>query len=400
MLDENGKRIHDVYAYRDARTTDAPDAFHQRIARSEVYAKTGIQELNFNTLYQLFVHDKSEISQAETILMVPDYLYFRLTGEKVNESTNASTTQMVNLKTDDYDDELLSLLQLRRDQFPEIAEPGTALGELLPELSRKFDLPQCQVILAPTHDTASAVVGVPAENVKPWAYLSSGTWSLLGVELRQPLNSEEAMKLNYTNERGAYGTYRFLKNIMGLWMIQEVRRIAGNAYSFAELVELAQTVTPFRSLVRCNDPRFLNPDNMVEEIKSFCRETQQIIPESVGEITRCVFDSLALTYRDYMNELEQLTNQQIDVLHIVGGGANNALLCQMTADLMGKNVQAGPSESTALGNLAVQLITSGLLPDMVEARKLIARSFPIETYEPRPVSGQYELIQRWRELSN
>lgn len=398
LLDDKGERLHDVYAYRDARTNDAPDQLHQHIARDVVYSKTGIQELPFNTLYQLYVHDDKQLSEADQILYIPDYLYYRLTGKRMNEATNASTSQMINLATGQYDEQLLELVGVRREQFAPLIEPGAALGPLLPSLQQSNELPNCQCIVVPTHDTASAVVGVPAAAPIPWAYISSGTWSLLGMELQQPLHDERAMALNYTNERGAYNTYRFLKNIMGMWMIQEVRRLQNNEYSFAELVELAAKEQPFQSLVRCNDARFLNPAHMTEEIQAYCRETGQIVPQSAGTIARTIFDSLALTYYDYMNELESLTGTKPEVLHIVGGGANNGLLCQLTADLIGREVKAGPSESTAIGNLVVQLIACGKLNELSEARKLISDSFEVVSYQPRQFEGLAQVLGRWRSL--
>lgn len=398
LLDAAGVPIREVFAYRDARTNGAPAEFHKQMSRAEVYGKTGIQELSFNTLYQLSVHDSDELKRADTIMLVPDYLYFRLTGRKMNELTNASTTQMLNLKQGDFDIDLLNLLGLSRSQFSVLTEPGTKLGPILPYLKEAYDLPECELIAVPTHDTASAVVGVPAEGRHSWAFLSSGTWSLLGAELAKPLNTEAAMIRNYTNERGAYGTTRFLKNIMGLWMIQEARRVSKEQHSFSDLVHMAEKAPQFLSLVVCNDPKFLNPDHMIEEIQRFCLETGQPVPNDLGEIVRCIIDSLALTYRDYLQELEEITGQTFEVLHIVGGGANNALLCQLTADLTGKTVKAGPSESTAIGNLAVQMITCGFIDDLSQAREIVASSFDIQTYHPLKVKGQEELFSKWRKL--
>lgn len=398
LLDAQGERLHDVYAYRDARTNGAPDSLHQHISRADVYRKTGIQELPFNTLYQLYVHDKEQLSQTDCILFVPDYLYYRLTGKKINEVTNASTSQLINLTDGQYDEQLLELLKLSREQFAELVEPGTVLGPIKESLRQEHQLPQCECIVVPTHDTASAVVGVPATGERPWAFISSGTWSLLGMELRQPIHGAEALAANYTNERGAFDTYRFLKNIMGLWMLQEVRRLDPAGYGFAELVELAAQEQPFVSLVRCNDDRFLNPEHMIKEIQSFCQETKQPVPYTSGEIARCIFDSLALTYYDYMKELQQLTGVKPEVLHIVGGGANNGLLNQLTADLLEIEVQAGPSESTATGNLIVQMMTSGEIDTLSTARSILAKSFDIVSYYPRHVEGKQELLTRWAQL--
>ncbi|MDO3408860.1 rhamnulokinase [Saccharibacillus sp. CPCC 101409] len=399
LLDEAGERIRDVYAYRDRRTDRAIERVAEIVPPETVYRKTGIQQLSFNTLYQLFVHDREELSRARNILMVPDYLYYRLTGRKVNETTNASTMQLLNLDSRDFDPELLELLGLRGDQFPGLTEPGAELGGLRAELAEEFDLPDCRVILAATHDTASAVLGVPAAEGRSAAYLSSGTWSLLGVELDEPLNTEQAMRANYTNEWGAYGTFRFLKNIMGLWLIQEVRRLDGERCGFAELADLAAEAEPFRSLIPCNDDRFLNPEDMIGEIRRACLEQDEPVPESIGQIARCVFDSLALSYRTYMEELERLTGRELDRLQIVGGGANNDLLCRLTANVLGREVSAGPGESTALGNLAVQMIASGVLPDIARARRVIADSFDIKLYGPEPVPELEAVLERWNRIN-
>ncbi|WP_110932798.1 rhamnulokinase [Paenibacillus bouchesdurhonensis] len=398
LLDENEKRIHEVYAYRDGRTKGAPDELHQKISRSEVYSKTGIQEQPFNTLYQLYVHDSNQLSQADKIVLVPDYLYYRLSGKLMNEVTNASTMQLLNLDAREFDEELLELLDLRRGQFAELTEPGVKLGRILPELQRKYGLPDCELIVIPTHDTASAVAGVPVQTSSPWAYISSGTWSLLGVERLSPLNTSEAMDANYTNEWGAYGTYRFLKNIMGLWMIQEVRRETQEDISFAELVELALREESFRYLVHCNDNRFLNPSSMSREIQNYCLETGQPSPDSAGKLARCIFDSLALTYKDSILELQKLTDQSIETLHIVGGGANNELLCQLTADVAQVEVLAGPTEATALGNIVVQIIGSGQLNGLEEARRFVGNSFHIKKYKPQLIQGIDDIASRWEQI--
>ncbi|AZK47661.1 rhamnulokinase [Paenibacillus lentus] len=398
LLDQKGDRLEEVYAYRDKRTEGAPEKFHAKISREEVYARTGIQELPFNTLYQLYVHDRNQLCEADKIMLVPDYLYYRLSGRKVNEVTNASTMQMLNLRTREFDEELLKLLSLRRDQFSELIEPGQSLGMIRPELARQYDLPLCELVVVPTHDTASAVVSIPVQEGQSWAYISSGTWSLLGAEVAEPINHRAAMEANYTNEWGAFGTYRFLKNIMGLWMIQEVRRESDNAYSFSELAELAAAEIPFLSLIPCNDSRFLNPKSMIAEIQSFCKETRQPVPLQMGEITRCVFDSLALTYFDALRELEGLLGRAVEVLHIVGGGSNNELLCQLTANVIGKTVQAGPSEATALGNIAVQMISSQEVESIRAARELITRSFSLKVFEPEPICNLDQVLERWEKL--
>ncbi|CAH1192958.1 L-Rhamnulokinase [Paenibacillus auburnensis] len=398
LLDAEGNRMQEVYAYRDRRTDGVMEEVAKLISPETVYAKTGIQQLTFNTLYQLYAHSREELAAADQILLVPDYLYYRLCGRKINEVTNASTTQLLNLAEREFDADLLALLHLQRDQFAVLTEPGEVLGTISDTLMEQYDLPECELICAATHDTASAVLGVPVQNGRSSAYISSGTWSLLGVELKQPVNTPAAKEANYTNEWGAFGTYRFLKNIMGLWLIQEVRRLDGERYSFGELAELAGAAEGFRSLIPCNDPRFLNPDNMIEEIRQACAGSGQPVPESPGELARCIFDSLALSYRSYLAELEHLTGRPVEVLQIVGGGANNALLCQLTADIIGREVLAGPVESTALGNLAVQMIQTGTVANIQEARTIIGKSFKIKSYLPRPLPQLKELLVRWEEL--
>ncbi|KTD86392.1 rhamnulokinase [Paenibacillus etheri] len=398
LVDAEGNRVQEVYAYRDRRTDLAMDEVAKYISPQTIYEKTGIQKLSINTLYQLYVHSKEELSGADQILLVPDYLYYKLTGRKINEVTNASTTQLLNLDSRDFDDELLKFLNIKREQFAALTEPGAVLGPLDEALLQTYDLPDCQLICVATHDTASAVLGAPLQ--KDSAYISSGTWSLLGVERTQPLNSMKAMEANYTNEWGAYGTYRFLKNIMGLWLIQEVRRQMDGRYSFAELAELAQGEEGFRSLICCNDPRFLNPVNMIEEIRSACAESGQPVPETPGQLARCIFDSLALSYLTYLEELEDLIDSRIEDLQIVGGGANNSLLCQLTADVIGREVKAGPTESTALGNIVVQMISTGSIVDINEARDIIGQSFKIKSYSPSPTAHLEDIVSRWKELQS
>lgn len=393
LVGSSGERIGEVYSYRDPRTDRAANLLHQKISFQELYAKTGIQQLSFNTLYQLSVHEQEELRKAEQIMLVPDYLHYRLTGISKSEVTNASTTQMLNLHTQDYDVDLLALLGLQRNQFPALVQPGFRLGPIREELVQAYHLPRCELICAATHDTASAVLGVPARG-ESWGYLSSGTWSLIGVERKQPLTSHLAMESNYTNEWGAFGTYRFLKNVMGMWLIQQVRKEYDNAYSFAELAELATAAEPFRSLIPCNDDRFLNPPNMTEAIRSFCAQTGQPVPNTPGEIARCIFDSLALSYDAYVREIEKMTGENLEELHIVGGGSNNEFLCQLSADLLGKDIEAGPTESTVLGNLAIQMIADGAIRDIQEARAIIRHSFAIRTYKPRPVDPNMLAEQR------
>ncbi|WP_046174292.1 rhamnulokinase [Domibacillus indicus] len=387
LVDENGNRLQDVVAYRDSRTEQTISKVSRQISQKEIYEKTGIQFLSFNTLYQLYEEKRELLTQARHIMLVPDYLGYCLTGRAVTEVTNASTMQMLNVQTRDFDEELLALLSIERHQFPPFAEPGEELGPLLAERFPGIDLPDCRVMVIASHDTASAIAGTPGEG-ENWAYLSSGTWSLLGIESPKPVISDLSLQDNYTNEWGVFGTYRFLKNIMGMWIMQEVRRHLTVDYTFAEFVDEARKVKHFRQFVDLNDDRFLNPANMVEEIKAYCRETNQPVPETAGELAACVYDNLAIIYAIAIRDLEEMTGRRIDRLHIVGGGANNGLLNQLTADVSGRTIQAGPSEATAVGNLLMQMIASKEISSLQEGRELIRASFPLQSFSPEEKAAQ------------
>lgn len=382
LVGANGEKLQDPISYRDSRTDDAIEALCSELPKEYIYEKTGIQFLNFNTLYQLYREDHNLLQQADKILMIPDYLGFVLTGKAVTEVTNASTTQMLNLRQRLFDKDLMAKVQVRAEQFPKLVESGTNLGAIKPELKAQYDLPNVDVISVTTHDTASAVVGTPGLG-KHWAFLSSGTWSLLGAELNTPENSLAAYQENYTNEWGAYGTYRFLKNIMGMWIVQCIKRDYHDQYSFPELAALAEQATPLPLFIDVNDQRFTNPDNMITAIQAYAKATDQPVPETPGQLVRAVYDNLALCYADAIQKLSEIIDNPIDTLNIVGGGANVALLNQMTADLAGVTVIAGPSEATAVGNIMVQMIQSGDVANIKAGRQLIADSFDLKTYEPK-----------------
>lgn len=390
LLDENDELLDDPVAYRDARTQGVMENAFEKISKSKIYQKTGIQFLNFNTLYQLCAEDRELLAKSKTILMIPDYIAYRLTGKKVGEVTNGSTTQCLNIHSRNYDKELLNIAGLDLDKFPELVETGTVIGKMSSDLYVKYDLPEATVIAVATHDTASAVVGVPATNDN-WVYLSSGTWSLIGVENQEPILSQQAFEENYTNEWGAYKTYRFLKNITGMWTVQEIARMLDYQYTFAEMAEQAYQVEPFLQYVNLNDDRFTNPDNMITEIQDYCRESGQIVPETVGELVMCVYSNLALAYAHEWKVLEKLIGHELEVLHIVGGGSNVKLLNQLTADVIGKPVVAGPGEATAFGNIMVQMISSGELQDLREARLWLSEKQSLERYEPRPIADRDHL---------
>ena len=382
LVDENGQKMHNPVAYRDARTNSAIKTLTSSFPKEYIYEKTGIQFQDFNTLYQLYSEDKSDLEKAEKVMMIPDYLGYVLTGNAVTEVTNASTTQMLNLRQGLFDKDLMEKVDVDADQFPHLVEAGTVLGDIRRKWHKQYDIPETTVITTATHDTASAVVGTPGIGDN-WAFLSSGTWSLLGTELNTPENGLAAFKENYTNEWGAYGTYRFLKNIMGLWIIQKVKEEFDNKYSFAELATLSEKEKGFRTFININDSRFQNPTSMIQTIQQYASETEQFVPQSPGEIARVIYDNLSLFYADSVHKLSNIIGHPITTLNIVGGGSNVALMNQMTANLAGIEVIAGPDEATAIGNILVQMIANKDVKNIVEGRRLIMDSFSLKTYKPQ-----------------
>lgn len=396
LVDKSGNKLQDPVAYRDARTKGSINRLTAQVSKEYIYKKTGIQFLDFNTLYQLYEEDKNLLAKADKIMMIPDYLGFVLTGHAVTEVTNASTTQMLSLREGLFDENLLKKVNVSQSQFPKLVEAGTVLGKIKPDLIEKYDLPQTEVITVATHDTASAVVGTPGIGQR-WAYLSSGTWSLIGAELNVPENGKQAFKENYTNEWGAYGTYRFLKNIMGLWLIQNIKKELNDKYSYAELAELAAQEAPFQQLIDVNDERFQNPLNMINEIKNYCRQTKQKVPETPGQLAMAVYSNLSLYYANELDILGKILGYKIDTLNIVGGGSNVALMNQLTATVSDVAVFAGPSEATAIGNLIVQMITKGDILNVYLARRIIKNSFDIKKYNPE--KGKYaDILKKYQEF--
>ncbi|MFT9270126.1 MAG: rhamnulokinase [Liquorilactobacillus nagelii] len=394
LVDNHGEKLQDPISYRDNRTQGSIDRLTTDLSKEYIYQKTGIQFLDFNTLYQLFEEDKELLAKTAKIMMIPDYIGYALTGKAVTEVTNASTTQMLSLREGLFDDHLLEKVNVKQTQFPKLVEAGTILGEIKADLAEKYDLPQTEVITVATHDTASAVIGAPGIGQK-WAYLSSGTWSLIGAELNTPENGEEAFEQNYTNEWGAYGTYRFLKNIMGLWIIQNIKHELGDRYSFVELAKLAEKEPPFQQLIDVNAERFQNPANMIAEIQKYCQETKQKVPQTPGELAMAVYSNLSLYYANELSILDHILGYHIDSLNIVGGGSNVGLMNQLTATISGINVYAGPSEATAIGNIMVQMITKGDILNVYLARRIIANSFKIKEFKPE--NDKYpEILQAYQ----
>ena len=377
LLDKQGKLIGNPVNYRDPRTDGMMDRVFAKVPREQVFAQTGIQFMPINTLYQMMSLVECQSPQleiAETFLTAPDLLNYWLTGAKVCEFSNATTTQMFNPTTGTWATEMLETLGVPTHILPDIVQPGTRLGA--------YD--GIPVIAPACHDTGSAVAGVPCQTAS-FAYISSGTWSLVGLENEAAIVSPEALAANVTNEGGVYGTWRFLKNVMGLWIVQQCRATwaaAGESLSYEALTQLAESAEPLRSIIPVNDPRLLAPGNHPAIIRDLCRESGQPIPETKGQIIRCVLESLALKYRDVLDKLLTLSDKETNVLHIVGGGTQNQLLNQFSADATGLPVVTGPIEATVIGNALVQLIALGELRDLAEGRQLVNNSFSLDHYQP------------------
>lgn len=381
LIDEAGNLIANPICYRDSRTENAQEEVFKIIPKNEIFDKTGIQFLPFNTIFQLFC--ETDLETAETFLLLPDLINFYLTGEKFAESTNATTTQLVNAKTGNWDLELLQKVNLDESKFPQIILPGTDLGGLRTEIADELSLPNVRVIAPATHDTGSAVAGLPLE--KNWAYISSGTWSLVGVELNKPLINEKVAKFNFTNEGGVFGTIRFLKNVMGLWILESCRKewqAQGINTNYEIILSQVAEIKGFCGFIFPDDERFLNPGSMLQAIREQQNETKQKQVESVAEITKVILDSLAFRYASVLKTIENLTGNYIDGLQIAGGGGKNNYLNQMTANACHKMVKAGLTEATVTGNILVQAISAGRFKDLSEARNYIGKKVELKTFEP------------------
>ena len=389
LLGKNGRLLGMPVHYRDARTEGMMEKAFETVSKKEIFERTGLAFQSFNTLYQLLAMKEQgdeALEAADTLLFMPDLIAYLLTGVKATEYTIASTSQMIDPSTRTWDKELLKKLGLPAGILTEIQPAGAVRGLLKEEIARETGLPQVPVIAVASHDTASAVAAVPAEKGSRFAYISSGTWSLLGAELKAPLCREEVMRANYTNEGGLCGTTRLLKNIMGLWIIQECKRAwdrEGAEIGFGEIVKLAEAAPAFKAVIDVDDPCFMAPGGMPERIQDYCRRTNQPVPETRGEIARVVYEGLALKYRWAIERLEKdLLGHEIDVLHIVGGGSKNEMLNRFTAQAIGRKVVAGPSEGTVIGNLLVQAMALGAIDGLDALREVVARSFENKTYLP------------------
>jgi rhamnulokinase len=396
LLDEAGRLVEDPIAYRDHRTDGAIERVLAELPRAELFARTGLQLLQLNTLFQLFVHARSGLpAGARRLLLIPDLCHQALCGSTTSEYTNASTTQLLDVHARGWADDLFARLELPRELMPELVEPGTPLGALRPELAGAPSLGAARVIAPATHDTASAVAGAPLE--PGWAYISSGTWSLVGTEREAPLVSEAVARANFTNEGGAFGTIRLLKNVMGLWILESCRREwrAGRASDLDALLRAAARIERPPGVVFPDDPRFFNPASMASELHASLAASGQAVPEEPAALARVVLDSLALRYASVIDTLEALTGERVPGIHIVGGGCRNDYLNQATADAARRPVLAGPVEATATGNVLLQAIASGRLASLCEGR---ARVGLPKRFEPRDGSAIEALRARYREL--
>jgi sugar (pentulose or hexulose) kinase len=380
------------------------DKTFEIINKETVFEKTGIQFMFFNTIYQLMAmkaQDSTVLKNADKLLLIPDLINYFLTGKKYTEYSNASTTQLFNPKAGDWAYELIDALEIDRNIFTEIIDSGTVIGNLSKEVCSELGIDPIPVIAAASHDTGSAVASVPAED-ENFAYISCGTWSFMGVELKAPIINEKSLRHNFTNEGGVNRTTRFLKNIMGLWILQESRRQwqrEGEDYSFPELLEMAAKEKPLDIFIDPDDLTFAAPGDMPERIREYLRKTGQRVPENKGGIVRCISESLAMKYRYTLLNIEEIIGCEINCIHMVGGGIQDKTLCQFTANATGKKVLAGPIEATALGNIAVQAIAMKKIKDINEARKIIKKSFPIDVYDSENTESWNDAYKKFLEVT-
>ena len=408
LLGKNDELISNPFHYRDPQLDGILEWGFERVSREEIFAQTGLQFMEINSLFQLLALQRREspiLEFAEHLLMIPDLFNWLLTGVKANEFTNATTTQLLNPRTGEWATGLMDQFELPAKILGDIALPGTKLGKLRPSVAKEIGNNDLEVVLPGTHDTASAVMAVPSteslSNQPNWCYISSGTWSLMGVEVADPIINDQCLALNFTNEGGVGGSVRVLKNITGLWIVQQCRQAwkeEGRDYSWGELVDLAAACKPLQSFIDPDHGSFGNPESMPVAVQQFCGDTMQLIPETPGEIVRCALESLALKYQSVLGMLESLTGSAIELVHIVGGGTQNKLLCQMTADACQRQVVAGPMEATATGNLLVQLIANGAVASVAEARQVVKNSFTVDTYTPDVSYDWNEAAERFNDI--
>jgi len=402
LLSVSGELLGMPYHYRDSRTEGMIEAAYRLMPGREIYEETGIQFAKFNTLFQLLsmkLANSPILEMADRLLFMPDLFAYFLTGEKVSEYTIASTSQLLNARSKKWSSKIINKMGFNEKIFGDIIQPGTITGRFTKAISEELGIADLPVIAVAEHDTGSAVISVPATQEK-YAYLSSGTWSLLGVESKEPVINDDTYNLNYTNE-GGLNTIRLLKNIMGLWIHQECKRAwdkSGELLSFDELEAMAEKSKAFESFIDVDDDLFYSPGHMPEKVQEYCRRTGQHVPETKGAVVRCVMESLALKYRTAIEGLEKIIGYRIPVLHIVGGGSKNVLLCQYTANAIARPVITGPVEATAIGNISCQLMALGEVANLMEARQLIKNSFPNVEYKPQNTAEWDEAYNKYTEI--
>lgn len=398
LIDSEGKLMENPVHYRDARTVGLVDEAFKTMPKEKLYGITGIQFMELNTLFQLISLKKNRpwmLERADKMLFMPDLFGYMLTGKMCAEYSIASTSQLIDLDKKTWSKEILDAFGIKESVFAPLVQPGTVLGELSKEICEECGVDPVPVISVCGHDTQSAITSVPCED-GDFAFLSSGTWSLFGTELDKPIVNETSMNINITNEGGFDGSTGFLKNIIGLWLIQESRRQwkrEGKEYSYADLEKLALAAEPFKCFIDPDAPEFVPHGNIPERVREFCRKTGQYVPETVGEIMRCIYESLAMKYRLTFEKLRECTERDYPVIHVIGGGTKDGLLCQMTANSCDRTVKAGPIEATVMGNVAVQLMSDGSVKNIGQARKIVADSSELKTFEPKDTdkwAGAYE----------
>lgn len=388
LIDSEGKLMENPVHYRDARTVGLVDEAFKTMPKEKLYGITGIQFMELNTLFQLISLKKYRpwmLERADKMLFMPDLFGYMLTGKMCAEYSIASTSQLIDLDKRTWSKEILDAFGIKESVFAPLVQPGTVLGELSKEVCEECGVDPVPVISVCGHDTQSAITSVPCED-GDFAFLSSGTWSLFGTELDKPIVNETSMNINITNEGGFDGSTGFLKNIIGLWLIQESRRQwkrEGKEYSYADLEKLALAAEPFKCFIDPDAPEFVPHGNIPERVREFCRKTGQYVPETVGEIMRCIYESLAMKYRLTFEKLRECTERDYPVIHVIGGGTKDGLLCQMTANSCDRTVKAGPIEATVMGNVAVQLMSNGSVKNIGQARKIVAESSELKTFEPK-----------------
>ena len=402
-VDPDGDLLGLPRAYRDPYTDGVPEEFFRTVPRESVYAKTGIQVMNFNSLYQLYAmkrDNSSPLKAAVRALFMPDALSYMLTGKMVTEYTIASTSQILNPRTKKMEEQLLEKMGVKGSLFGEVVPTGTVIGTLTDALAAETGIGKVPVVAVAGHDTASAVAAVPAADEK-FAYLSSGTWSLMGIEVKEPVITEETAALNITNEGGVEGTTRLLKNITGMWILEQCIKEwkkEGVEYSYPEIVKMAEGATPFQSFIDPDDPSFANPPSMTAAIREFCSKSGQPVPQSHPELIRCIFESLAIKYKDILEKFRALAPFPIEKLHVIGGGSKNKLLDQLTANAIGIPVVAGPSEATAIGNIMLQAWAAGCVNSLQQMRDMIAKVVETETFLPQDTTSWNEAYAKIKHL--